>query len=176
MTEISLTILDLARNSFKANATCVNLEIVEDDNNLTITIIDNGDGMDKNTLESVVDPFYTTRTTRKVGLGIPFAKMAAELTGGSLEFSSSLGVGTELTINYKMDSVDMIPLGNMVDTVCTLLCNEYNCDIVYTHNVSNIKEIKIDSRELKEILDGVSLLEPSIMAWVKENLETQYGG
>ena len=121
--EISLNILDISENSVSAKATeikiviCVNTQ----QNQLMVQITDNGKGMDAETLNRVTDPFYTTRTTRKVGLGIPFFKQEAECTGGSFSISSVPGKGTQITAVFCTDSIDCMPLGNLNETVYSLI-------------------------------------------------------
>ena len=106
MRELSLNILDVAQNSITAGASLITIEVNENtvDHTLLIGIYDNGKGMSEEQVRSVIDPFFTTRTTRKVGMGIPLFKMAAEQTGGKLEIKSELGVGTEVRAYFKTDS------------------------------------------------------------------------
>ena len=106
MREISLNILDIAQNSVKAEASKVEIGILAENNLLTIYVSDNGKGMSKEFLASVTDPFTTTRTTRKVGMGIPLFKMAAESTGGSFSIESELGKGTTTTATFVIDRND----------------------------------------------------------------------
>ena len=115
MRELSLHILDIAQNSIKAEAECLRIAVIEDliNDKLTIKIKDDGTGMDADTVKKVVDPFYTTRTTRKVGLGIPLFKLSAEQCGGYFEIKSQLGIGTEITAVFKHSHIDRVPLGNM---------------------------------------------------------------
>ena len=127
MEELSLNILDIAQNSVRANATRVDITVAElpAEDRLVITITDNGCGMTPEQVAHVEDPFYTTRTTRKVGLGVPFFKMAALMTGGDFSICSQPGEGTEVRAVFGLTHIDRMPLGNMADTMCILMgCNE----------------------------------------------------
>ncbi len=179
MKELSLNILDIAENSVRANATLVTITIVEDSETLKVTIGDNGCGMTKEILENVTNPFCTTRTTRKVGLGIPLLKLQAEQTGGSvtivsrheIEFPDTHGTETE-ALFYK-NHIDMTPLGDIIATVITLIqCNPH-LDFLFTHTTSN-GEVKLDTRELREVLGDVPLNTVEVIMWIKENLIEQY--
>lgn len=174
MRELSLNVLDIAQNSIKAEASLIEIEVNEStvNNELLIGIYDNGKGMTKQQVESVVDPFFTTRTTRKVGLGIPFFKMSAEMTGGSFEIESELGVGTKVISVYKTDHVDFTPIGDMCSTIVILITMNLAVDFVYKRSF-NEKQFTVDTRQLKEILGDVPLNEPSVASWltdyIKEN-------
>lgn len=169
MNELSLYILDLTENSIHADSKLVKLTIIEDNNLdlLNILIEDDGRGMSEETLNKVTDPFFTTRTTRKVGLGIPLFKELCELCEGSFDIKSTLGVGTKIDAKFKLSSIDLPPLGNIVDTFYALAANENNVDIEFCYRKNN-KEFKVNTIEIKEVLDGVPLNEPMIMDWLKE--------
>ena len=179
MRELSLNILDIAQNSISAGASLITIEVSENttDNTLLIGIYDNGKGMSENQVKSVIDPFFTTRTTRKVGMGIPLFKMAAEQTGGSLEIKSELGVGTEVKAYFKTDSVDFTPLGDVASTIQMLITMNTDRDFVYKHAV-NEKEFVCDTREIKGILGDVPLDTYEVSQWLKdfitENTEVLY--
>ena len=121
MTEISLNILDVAQNSISAGAKLIEISVVADikSDTLTVVIKDNGCGMDEEKLKKVIDPFFTTRTTRKVGLGIPFYKLAAENTGGTFNITSQLGLGTTVTAVFGLSHIDRMPLGDINFTIHT---------------------------------------------------------
>ena len=123
MTELSLNVLDIAQNSIKARASLVRISVSRDTaaRRLSISVEDNGCGMTPEQVEHVIDPFFTTRTTRKVGLGVPFFKLSAELTGGSFRIQSREGEGTSLRAEYCYDHIDMLPLGDMASTMTTLI-------------------------------------------------------
>ena len=179
MRELSLNILDIAQNSITANASLITIEVSENtaEQTLLIGIYDNGKGMSEEQVKSVIDPFFTTRTTRKVGMGIPLFKMAAEQTGGSLEIKSELGVGTETRAIFKTDSVDFTPLGDVASTIQMLITMNTDRDFVYKHKVDE-KEFVCDTRELKAILGDVPLDTYEVSQWIlefiKENTEVLY--
>lgn len=179
MRELSLNILDVAQNSITANASLITIEVNEntDRHTLLIGIYDNGKGMSEEQVKSVVDPFFTTRTTRKVGMGIPLFKMAAEQTGGRFEIKSEIGVGTEVRAYFKTDSVDFTPLGDVAATVQMLITMNTDRDFVYRHTV-NEKEFVADTREIKGILGDVPLDAYEVSQWliefIKENTEVLY--
>lgn len=179
MRELSLNILDVAQNSITAGASLITIEVNENtvDHTLLIGIYDNGKGMSEEQVRSVIDPFFTTRTTRKVGMGIPLFKMAAEQTGGKLEIKSELGVGTEVRAYFKTDSVDFTPLGDVASTVQMLITMNTDRDFLYKHSVDG-KEFVADTREIKGILGDVPLDTYEISQWIlefiKENTEVLY--
>lgn len=181
MRELSLNVMDIAQNSVKAEASLITIKVEESDRDdyLDITIADNGKGMTKEQVQNVIDPFFTTRTTRKVGLGVPLFKMAAEQTGGGLTINSTLGVGTETSAHFVKSSVDMTPLGDINSTVKILIQCNPDIDFVFTHR-ADCGEFSLDTRELKEILGGVPLDTPDVLVWIGEFLNEQttiiYGG
>ncbi len=174
MRELSLNVLDVAQNSVSAGATLIELTVREStkENTLVIVIKDNGCGMDEEAVRSVQDPFYTTRTTRKVGMGIPLFKMAAEMTGGSLEITSAVGVGTTVTATFCTDHVDFTPLGDINATVLMLVTMHTAIDFLYTFQIDE-KAFTLSTAQLKEILGGVPLDTPEVAAWIREYLEEQ---
>ena len=172
MRELSLNILDVAQNSVSAGASRIEIDVLEDTaaHTLTIRIADNGRGMDEETVRRLPDPFYTTRTTRKVGMGVPLFKMAAEMTGGSFNIASELGKGTVVTATFRTDSVDHTPLGDAESSVCALATMNEQIDFVYTRAVDG-REFVFSSAEIRAMLDGVPLNEPSVMTWLSEYLK-----
>ena len=179
MRELSLNILDVAQNSITAGASLITIEVAENtvDKTMLIGIYDNGKGMSEEQVKSVIDPFFTTRTTRKVGMGIPLFKMAAEQTGGGLEIESEIGVGTNVRASFKTDSVDFTPLGDIASTVQMLITMNTDRDFVYKHTV-NEREFIADTREIKGILGDVPLDTYEVSQWIlefiKENTEVLY--
>ena len=179
MKELSLNILDIAQNSIRARATEVEITLLESDETLTIRIKDNGCGMKEDFLRRVTDPFATTRTTRSVGLGLPFFKMEAEMTGGSLEIHSKSEEeyedhGTVVTAHFFKNHIDYIPLGNIVDTVCTLIHGAENVDFLFLHEFGE-NSVMLSTREMREILGAdVPLSSPDVLAWARDYLEEGY--
>lgn len=168
MKELSLHILDIGQNSVSAGATLI--EILVDENTqedtLGITIRDNGCGMDPETAAKVVDPFFTSRTTRKVGLGIPMFKANAEQCEGSFILTSEPGVGTSLTAVFKRSHIDRVPLGTMADTIMAMVMANPDGELVYRHTLDG-QDFAMDTRELREILGDVPLDEVSVLMWIK---------
>ena len=164
MRELSLNVMDVAQNSVRAKASLVTITVDESDKDdfLQISIADDGCGMTEEQVQQVIDPFFTTRTTRKVGLGVPLFKLSAEQTGGSFEIKSKLNVGTTTTARYVKSHVDMTPLGDINDTVKILI------------------HFTLDTRELRAVLEGVSLDTPDVLEWISAYLKEQsqiiYGG
>ena len=172
MTEISLNVLDIANNSISANASLIDIkvQIHRELDTLTIIIADNGCGMTEEQLKKVEDPFFTTRTTRGVGLGIPFFKMAALSTGGSFHISSTPGVGTTVAAVFKLSHIDRMPLGDMNSTMHTLITLNAHIDFLYTY-VFDEKQFILDTREFREILNDVPFHTPEVSAYIKAYLE-----
>ncbi len=170
MIDLSLHILDVATNGFKAGATYVQIKIVEEENDIKIWITDNGCGMSKEVLSQVENPFYTSRTTRKVGLGIPLFKQTCLQTGGSFEITSKEKIGTTIYALMYTNHIDAIPLGDLAETIFVLMMNPYECDILadVTFKDENQKPFVIDTKEIKKILDGVPLSDNAIATWLKE--------
>ena len=172
MNELSLHILDICQNSIKANASLIKIIITDNtlNNIYKIEIIDNGSGMDKKTLSQVADPFFTTRTTRKVGLGISLFKMAAEMTEGSLEIISTINEGTKVTTIFQNDHIDRAPLGYIEDTLSILILNENYIDIYYKH-IFNDNIYIFDTREIRKVLEGIPFTDYNVIMWIKNNIQ-----
>ena len=179
MKELSLNILDITQNSITAGATLIEIAIIEEDGLLTLTITDNGCGMSRETLKTVTDPFYTTRTTRKVGMGIPLLQLAAEQTGGALQITSTAAAddplqhGTVVRATFDTRHIDMTPLGDMVATIETLLQGHPEIDYVFTHKTPGFT-VEMDTREMRAILGDVALNTPEVLVWVRGYLSEQY--
>ncbi len=176
MKELSLNILDITENSVKAGATLTEITIDETNDKLIISIIDDGCGMDEATVKSVVDPFYTTRTTRKVGLGVPLIKLAAEQTDGSFDIKSSVDSsnhGTVLKAEFNKNHIDFTPLGDVVSTVTTLIFGHPETDFKFTHNICE-NTVSLDTRELREVLGDVPLNTYEVIKWIEDCLKEQY--
>ena len=179
MKEISLNILDIAKNSTKAGASLTTITIDETEDTLTLTIEDNGCGMSEETLRGVCDPFYTTRTTRKVGLGIPLLKLSAEQTDGSFHIESKaqenfpLDHGTKVTAVFNKSHIDYTPLGDVIFSVTTLIQGDPDVDFLYTHNLPG-GTVQLDTRELRAQLEDVPLNTYEVIVWITEYLKEQY--
>lgn len=180
MKELSLNILDVANNSLKAGATKVDIHLIEEGNVLKLVINDNGCGMSEETLENVTNPFYTTRTTRKVGLGLPFLKEAAEVTGGKMEITSvqkevsPKDCGTCVSAYFNTDSIDFTPIGDIVSTIVTLVQGAPQVDFEFVHSTKN-GTVSLDTRDIRQVLgDDIPLSSPEVLSFIKESLETEY--
>jgi len=172
MTEISLNILDVAENSTRAGASLVTIliDISNADDTLKVVIADDGCGMTPEQVAKVTDPFFTTRTTRKVGLGVPFFKMAAESSGGSFDIVSEVNVGTTVTAIFGLTNIDRMPLGDVSSTIHNLIVYHPETDFYYRYTV-NGDSFTLDTREMREILGGVPFDVPEVSAYIKEYLE-----
>ncbi len=180
MKELSLNILDIAMNSVKANADTVKITLTETEDVFRMEISDNGCGMKPDFLKSVTDPFSTTRTTRNVGLGLPFLKLAAEQTGGSMDISSKhtddypSEHGTVTSAEFYKNSIDFTPLGDIVSSITTLIQGSPGIRWVFVHTMPN-GEVALDTDELKAVLgDDVPLDTPDVIAWVSAYLKEAY--
>ena len=180
MKELSLNILDIAENSVKANASLIQISLQETDGILTLVIADNGCGMKPDILQGVINPFYTTRTTRKVGLGVPLLKLAAEQTGGEVRIESYHESdypdrhGTVVTAVFHTNHIDFTPIGDVIATVTTLIQGSPQIDFLFTHT-SNTFDVALDTREMREVLGEVPLNTPEVLHWIAESLREQYG-
>ena len=169
MTELSLHILDIAQNSIRAKASLIEIVITEkpDEDRYEISISDDGPGMDEQSLNRAENPFFTSRKTRKVGLGIPLLKHSAEQSGGSLEISSEKGHGVRLNACFGFHHVDRPVLGDMAGALLILMTNENQTEIRYTHR-SPGGAYTFDTREVKLILEGTNPAEPEIRSFLHE--------
>lgn len=181
MRELSLNILDITENSLSAGAKNVSIEIDEAEDSLfVLTITDNGCGMSKEMVKSVIDPFCTTRKTRKVGLGIPLLKLAAEQTGGSLSIESRTvseypdSHGTVVRAVFHSDSIDFTPLGDIASTIVVLIQGNPEVDFVFRHKTKT-GEVFLSTEQMRDILGGdVPLSDFSVLNWIREYLAESY--
>ena len=181
MHEISLHILDLVENSTGAGATIVSVSVEEDSrrDELRIRIADNGKGMDASLVLKVTDPFVTSRTTRKVGLGLPLMDMTTRMCDGGLRITSAKGVGTTVDATWRLSHLDRPPLGNMAATLKTILVMNPELRFRYCHTVGE-HSFLLDSGEIRLALGDLPLTQPEVLEWIdaylKENLSILYGG
>jgi len=167
--ELSLHILDIAENSVSAGGSRVRITVIEDmvKDRLSIVISDNGKGMDAETVKRVLDPFVTSRTTRKVGLGLPLLAAAAEGCNGGLTIESEPGVGTTIKVTFQHSHIDRMPLGDLAETWETLLLGSPEVNWVFHYQV-NDEIFFMDDLELKRELDGISITEPGVMRIIRK--------
>lgn len=166
-----MNVLDVAENSVAAGATLTQITLAAESAKhlLTLTIRDNGKGMPPEMVKTVTDPFCTSRTTRKVGLGLPLLKMAAELTGGGLSIESKVGEGTCVTATFTLGHIDLAPLGDIAATVAGLIQCNPDVDFVFTLAVDG-ERFAADTREMRALLEGVPFSEPAVAIWVQDYL------
>lgn len=171
MTEISLNVLDVAENSTRAGAALVEITVDADmdADRLTIIIKDDGCGMTAEQVARVTDPFFTSRTTRKVGLGVPFFKFAAESTGGSFTIESEVGAGTVVTAVFVLSHIDRMPLGDINSTIHTLVVYHPDTDFLYRYCYGGYS-FTLDTREFRQVLGDVPFDTPEISSYIMEYL------
>ena len=172
MRELALHLLDVAQNALEAGATRVAIEIDEDlqADRLTIRVADNGRGMDAELVARVQDPFTTTRTTRRVGLGLPLLAAATRRCAGDLEIVSQPGQGTVVTATFQHSHIDRAPLGNVRSTLVTVLLADPALELTYRHRVGE-REFAFSAAEVRQQLDGVPLSVGPVIQWIGEYLD-----
>lgn len=179
MKELSLNILDITENSVKAGAALTEILLDETEAELSVTIRDNGCGMTEEVLKGVTDPFYTTRTTRNVGLGLPLLKMAAEQTGGYMTVESKHkdkfpeNCGTTVKAVFNKNHIDYTPLGDIISTLVTIIQGHPDTDFYFLHK-KNEKCVELDTRQLRDILEDVPLNSYEVLSWVGGYLREEY--
>lgn len=172
MKELSLHILDITKNSVSAGATHIRLSLTEaEDHALTIVIADNGKGMSPEFLARVTDPFTTTRTTRKVGLGLPLYRLAAEQTGGSLAIESTLGVGTTVTALFHTDHLDCAPLGDLPGVLALLIQGSPLVDFTLERSTPKGSYVFSTIEVREQLGPDVPLDEPEVFLWLNDYLQ-----
>ena len=176
MKELSLNILDIAQNSIKANAAHVEIALEQRGDWLTITIADDGTGMSPEFAAEAANPFTTTRTTRKVGMGLPLFKLAAEQTGGTFSLSSHQAAhegddhGTTVTATFNTAHVDCEPVGDITETILTLIQGNPDLSLTYLYSKDG-DELRLSTDEMREILgDTVPLNSPDVLTWARSFL------
>ena len=169
MQDLSLHLLDIVENSIRAKASVVKITIEENikANHFKMIVEDNGTGMSSTFVKQITDPFVTTRTTRKVGLGLPLLKQNCIMSGGTLEISSEVGKGTVVTAVMQYDHIDRLPIGDMASSMCVLIQANPTVDFIYTHRY-NDQAFILSTREIKETLEDVPINELEIVEWLKQ--------
>lgn len=171
MLELSMHILDVVQNSLAAQATRVEIRIREDlkKDLFLLEVKDNGRGIPGELAQRVTDPFFTSRNTREVGLGVPLFKEAAERCGGHLEVQSREGEGTRISAHFQLDHFDRAPLGDMAETLAVLIMGNPGIDFLYEHQV-NEQTYRLETREMREILGPVGLDDPSVLYFIRQDV------
>ena len=172
MLELAAHILDIAENSVRAGARLIEINIEEDTANdyLSIEIIDDGHGMKQEEINKVLDPFYTTKTVRRVGLGIPLLADAAQRSGGSLQLKSQEGKGTCIKATFVLSHVDRQPMGDITGTIIILIAGNLDVDF-YCKYRHNIRRFELDTRVIRKEIDDVPINHPEILKYIRGVLE-----
>jgi len=170
--ELSLHLLDIAENSIAARATIIKIMVEENTvfDRLRLTVEDNGIGMDKEMAAKVTDPFFTSRTTRKVGLGIPLLKEAAEACNGSLELWSEKGLGTRISIEFQRSHIDRMPLGNLADTYRSLVISSPEINWQLGYRLDDY-EFLYDQKEVRDVLGDIPFSDPAVIGYIRKTFE-----
>lgn len=173
MNELSLYILDLVQNSVSAGASLVQIRICvsHGEDRITVVIQDDGCGMTPEFLERAVSPFTTTRTTRRVGLGIPMIKELCELCQGSFGIESQVGVGTTLRLVFRLSNIDLPPMGDLAQTMLTLVNGAPEKPEFWLDYAVDGDSFEFDTRQIRQVLDGVPLDTPQVLAWMRDYLQ-----
>ncbi|MCX8024495.1 MAG: ATP-binding protein [Thermanaerothrix sp.] len=172
MKELALHLLDIAENSLAAGARHITIKVIEDTLNdrLIMEVCHDGRRMDADMVARVVDPFVTTRTTRKVGLGIPLLKAAAEACNGNLTIESEVGKGTCVRVVFQRSHIDRMPLGDLAGTFLTLLVGNSHVNWTFIYQVDE-RVYTFESAPVLEVLQGVPLTEPAVLNYIRNELE-----
>ena len=178
MKEIALHLVDLAENSVSAGAKMIHIHVTEDfrTDRLTVSVEDDGCGMSEETAKQIVDPFYTSRSDRKVGLGIPLLKESAEACGGRLKITSQLGAGTKVEATFQHSHIDRLPLGNLPSTFLTLTVTHPEIHWIFTYAcnppfLDQLHVFEFDDKPVKETLSGFPLTDPNVLAYLRSTLQ-----
>jgi len=171
MLELALHILDIVENSVRAGADLVDIRIYEDTekDKFSIEIADNGRGMDKDTLKKALDPFYTTKKVRDVGLGLPMLFQAARMAGGNFDIDSKEGRGTKVIAGFKRSHIDRQPLGDIASTLIALITGNPEVDFVYTHDKDS-KEYILDTRDIRKALEDIPINDVEVLKFIRGNI------
>ena len=171
MLELSMNILDIVENSTRAGANLIRISVTEDRGNdiLRIEIADDGEGMEPDVTEKALDPFYTSKDVRRIGLGLPMLSHAAKITGGRFTIESEKGKGTVVTADFRYSHIDRQPLGDMPGTTATMIAGNPRVDFIYTH-LSDGKSYTMDTREIKNELEDVPIEHPKVIQFIRENI------
>jgi anti-sigma regulatory factor (Ser/Thr protein kinase) len=177
MEDISLHILDVVENSIGAGASNVEIILVEDTSNdlLSLEIKDDGEGMDEETRKMVTDPFFTTKTVRRIGLGLPLLKQAAEECDGSFSLSSEKGKGTTVSARFRRSHIDRKPLGDIGATVTVLIAGNPDIDFVF-HYRRDDYDYRLNTKEIRDELDGVPINSSEVLRVLRKDIDKGLGG
>lgn len=173
MRELSLHILDVVENGITAGAKCIWIEVDEarQADQLKIVIRDNGRGMPVEKMNNLNDPFITSRTTRRVGLGLSLLAAAAQRCDGTLRVDSHTGTGTEVEATFRYNHIDRAPLGDMAATITTLIMGNSQIDFVYSHRIDG-EDFNLDTREIRAEMGDLSLSDPVVIHHLTESIRS----
>lgn len=177
MRELSLHIMDIIENGIGAGADLIFLSVEEDHdkNLLRVTITDNGQGIPEALLEKVTDPFFTTRTTRRVGLGLSLFREASRRCAGDFRIESRVGEGTKVEATFRMDHIDLAPMGGIEGAITSLMMGSPEVNFVYTHQVDG-RPYHLDTRTIRSELEGVPINHPKVLQYISENIREGLAG
>jgi anti-sigma regulatory factor (Ser/Thr protein kinase) len=170
--EISLHIIDIAENGVAADADLIKIKISElrNKNLLEVTVSDNGKGIAPEIVNKVTDPFFTTRSTRRVGLGLSLFKEAAKRCGGEFNITSREGKGTEISASFVLDHIDLAPTGDLAGSITCLIMGNPGVDFIFTYEY-NQRSFTLDTRDLKRELDGVPINRPEVLRYIEDMIK-----
>lgn len=176
MRELSLHVLDIVQNSIAAGAKTVDVSVSEDEASdlLTIEIVDDGAGIPPDILGLVLDPFYTSRTSRKVGLGLPLFREAARTAGGDLRVESRPGCGTKVRATFRLGHIDRAPLGDMAGTLALLVVCNPEVRFRYSHK-RGARAFSFDSEEFRRALGDIPPTTPALAGVVRNLIRNGLG-
>ncbi|MEN6373647.1 MAG: ATP-binding protein [Smithella sp.] len=172
MLELAQNILDIAENSIRAGAKLIVISVIEDSakNLLTIEISDDGCGMKGEDITRALDPFYTTKDVRRVGLGLPLLTDAAQMSGGQLDLQSEAGKGTKVKATFRLNHIDRQPLGNISSTLISLIVANSDIDFIYDH-WHNDRQFKLDTRLIRNEIEDIPIYHPEIIKYIRDVIE-----
>lgn len=173
MEDISLHILDIAENSIGAGASLIKITVADktDEDLFSLEVEDNGKGIPEDIRDSVLDPFCTTRTTRRVGLGLSLLAQSARDTGGDISIRTGSGTGTMVTATFKKNHIDMKPVGNIPETLLVLIAGNPSIDFHFTCT-TDTNTFSLDTREIKETLEGVPITSPPVLSFLRNYISS----
>jgi len=170
MRELSLHILDIVENSLRAKAKFVEIKVIKNKDRFFIRIKDNGKGMDEEMLKKVTDPFITTKSNEKIGLGLSLLKQSALSCGGSFEIKSRAGEGTYVAANFKCNHIDCLPMGDLKTTILGLIVTHPEQDFLFCYQKGE-KKFTLDTREIKRILGSIRINHPELISYLRKEIE-----
>jgi hypothetical protein len=175
MEDISLHILDIAENSITAGATLIGIRLVDrrDENSFVVEIEDNGKGMTEDLVNKALDPFFTSRTTRSVGLGLSILAQSAKETGGDITIKSKAGTGTIVTAQFRPAHIDMKPLGDITETLIVLIAGNPDIDFTFDYDYDKKEDpFSFDTREVRADLENIPISAPQVLSVLRRSLSS----